>query len=247
MTGTPRVFLLDVEGTVSPISLVSEQLFPYARAHFANFLSASIDNPAVRTDLILLSEESQAEKDATAPLIPELASAGFLDTPDFQVRSLAYLLWLMDRDRKSTALKSLQGKIWKVGFESGELEGTLFPDVPAALVRWSAQSRVAIYSSGSTSAQQLLFRYSTFGNLTALIAAYFDTRTGVKTAPASYATIAASMHVEPHRVCFFSDVVRELDAAREAGLETRLVVREGNAPVEDAHGHLAIESFNTCF
>ena len=67
----------------------------------------------------------------------------------------------MDRDRKSTALKSLQGKIWKSGFESGELKGTLFPDVAEAFVRWAMAARVAIYSSGSVEAQQLLFRYST--------------------------------------------------------------------------------------
>ena len=42
---------------------------------------------------------------------------------------------------------------------------------------------------------------------------------------------------------FLSDVVRELDAAREAGCETRLVMRQGNPPVEDAHGHAAVESF----
>ena len=29
----PKLFLLDVEGTVAPISLVYDQLFPYARAH----------------------------------------------------------------------------------------------------------------------------------------------------------------------------------------------------------------------
>jgi 2,3-diketo-5-methylthio-1-phosphopentane phosphatase len=253
MTASQRVFLLDVEGTVSPISLVSEQLFPYARTHFPAFLQAHSHDPAVQSDLVLLSEENRAEADHDVPRIQlqdsrarslPLASAERVGS---NAAELAYLLWLMDRDRKSTALKSMQGKIWKAGFESGELKGTLFPDVPEALVRWSAQSRVAIYSSGSTSAQQLLFRYSTFGNLTALIAAYFDTRAGVKTAPASYTAIAAAMQVEPRQVCFFSDVVRELDPAREAGLETRLVLREGNAPVEDAHGHVAIESFNTCF
>jgi enolase-phosphatase E1 len=153
----------------------------------------------------------------------------------------------MDRDRKSTALKSLQGRIWKSGFESGELKGTLFPDVPPALKHWSAFGRVAIYSSGSTSAQQLLFRYSTFGDLSALIAAYFDTRTGPKTASASYAAIAASLEVDPRDVCFLSDVVRELDPAREAGMQTRLVLREGNVPVEDAHGHIAIHSLDACF
>jgi enolase-phosphatase E1 len=158
--------------------------------------------------------------------------------------ALKYVFWLMDRDRKSTALKSLQGKIWKTGFESGELKGTLFADVPRALERWAAHGRVAIYSSGSASAQELLFRYSIYGDLTGLIAGYFDTRIGAKITSASYKAIAAELHVEPREICFFSDVVRELDPAREAGLETRLVVREGNAPVEDPHGHVAIESLD---
>jgi enolase-phosphatase E1 len=165
-------------------------------------------------------------------------------TPEAAIpRFLEYIYWLMDRDRKSTALKSLQGKIWKVGFESGELKGTLFPDVPAAIKRWAAQAQVAIYSSGSVEAQRLLFRYSTFGDLTGLIAANFDTRTGPKQSPASYAAIAEAMHCMPGEILFFSDVTRELDPAREAGCQTRLVVREGNAPVEDAHGHQVIDTF----
>ena len=231
----PRLYLLDVEGTIAPISLVTEQLFPYARAHFESFLTRSAGNPEVQSDLALLTEENRAESD---PSVPRISSS----QPSHR---LEYIRWLMDRDRKSTALKSLQGKIWKAGFESGELKGTLFPDVLPALQRWTGHGRVAIYSSGSTAAQQLLFRYSIFGDLTALIAAYFDTRIGPKTAPASYTVIAAAMQVQPHEVCFFSDVVRELDPAREAGLQTRLVLREGNAPVDDAHGHIAIGSFSS--
>jgi methionine salvage enolase-phosphatase E1 len=48
--------------------------------------------------------------------------------------------------------------------------------------------------------------------------------------------------VAPGEAVFFSDVVKELDAARAAGMETRLVVREGNAAVEDARGHLILAS-----
>ncbi|MGC1463405.1 MAG: acireductone synthase [Terracidiphilus sp.] len=257
MTVAPRVFLLDVEGTIAPITLVSEQLFPYARAHFPAFLQAHSSDPAVQSDLALLAEESRTETDPDVPRMPlqdppispqDSGAPSFPPSHAGRVRSseaaLAYLIWLMDRDRKSTALKSLQGRIWKAGFESGELKGTLFPDVPPALARWSTLGCVAIYSSGSTSAQQLLFRYSTFGDLSALIAAYFDTRTGPKTAPASYAAIAAALAVDPHDVCFFSDVVRELDPAREAGMQTRLAIRKGNAPVENANGHSKIESFD---
>lgn len=234
----PRLYLLDIEGTVAPISFVTELLFPYARAHFSRFLEENGGDAGVRADLELLAEENRAESESGCPTFA---------SPKDELRwdsALSYLLWLMDRDRKSTALKSLQGKIWKAGFESGELKSTLFADVPAALERWTAGARVGIYSSGSVEAQQLLFRYSNFGDLTPLLSGYFDTRTGVKTASASYAAIADAMGVAPEEVLFFSDVLRELDPAREAGCQTRLVVREGNVPVEDAHGHTGVESFD---
>jgi enolase-phosphatase E1 len=237
----PRVYLLDVEGTIAPISLVHDQMFPYARAHFEEFLESNAWNDAVEADLLSLAEENRTETESGlksgCPIFS--AASSRLRWED----AIPYLLWLMDRDRKSTALKSLQGKIWKAGFESGELKGTLFADVPAALGRWASQATVAIYSSGSVEAQRLLFRYSTFGDLTNLIAAHFDTRTGPKQASTSYAAIAAELRVAPEGMLFFSDVVRELDPAREAGCDTRLVVREGNAPVEDTYGHTVIDTF----
>jgi enolase-phosphatase E1 len=239
-TTEPRVYLLDVEGTVAPLSLVTEQLFPYARRHFDLFLEKSRGNEAVRADLAMLAEENHTETALGIPRLPIVEHPEQTETHRFRLDAFVYLNWLMDRDRKSTALKSLQGKIWKSGFESGELKGTLFPDVAEAFVRWAMAARVAIYSSGSVEAQQLLFRYSTYGDLTPLIAGYFDTRTGAKAESASYAAIAAHYGVAPSEVLFFSDAVRELDAARDAGCGTRLVIREGNAPVENAHGHTSI-------
>jgi enolase-phosphatase E1 len=256
----PRVYLLDVEGTVAPISFVYEQLFPYARAHFEEFVRTRLieDREEISeidgfADLFRLAHESKNEQEPAAPhIFPDSVDLhgytgnwrtfGFVPSVAAS-RLLAYINWLMDRDRKSTALKSLQGKIWKAGFESGELKGALFDDVPDALARWSAVGKVAIYSSGSVEAQRLVFRHSIFGDLTSVISNYFDTRTGAKGEPASYTAIAAAMGVVADEVLFFSDAVRELDAARAAGCDTRLVVREGNAPVEDAHGHAAVESF----
>lgn len=232
--GAPKLFLLDVEGTIAPISLVYDQLFPYARAHFQEFLQQHGSDPGVINDLKLLAEENADETDPTAPRF---------STPEYWDEAIPYLNWLMDRDRKSTALKSLQGRIWKGGFECDELKGTLFDDVPPALERWSSAAHVAIYSSGSVAAQMLLFRHSTFGDLTPLIAGYFDTRTGPKTEKRSYESIANAMDCEPGEIMFFSDVVRELDPARDAGCHTRLVMREGNAHVADAHGHRRIKSF----
>jgi 2,3-diketo-5-methylthio-1-phosphopentane phosphatase len=267
----PAVYLLDVEGTIAPISLVAEQLFPYARKHFESFLKCgiadiqknhesleqSLEEGSLMRDLLMLSVENRAEEDPEAPrmLPPGLArgqkSVGtspsakpFMSSSSFIPAALTYIYWLMDRDRKSTALKSLQGRIWKSGFESGVLKGQLFADVPPALERWSLRGRVAIYSSGSVDAQKLFFRYSTFGDISALVSNYFDTRTGAKTSAKSYLAIAAAMKVAPGEACFFSDVVRELDPAREAGMTTRLVVRTGNALVDDARGHMAIESFD---
>jgi enolase-phosphatase E1 len=230
----PRLYLLDVEGTTSPISLVYEQLFPYARKHLREFLLAHAGEPEMKADLVLLTEENLAESAAD---VPRFAVGDGMNEAE------AYLLWLMDRDRKSTALKNLQGRIWKSGFLAGELVGTVFDDVPQALDRWSHKAAVAIYSSGSVEAQQLLFRCSSAGDLTPYISAYFDTRTGLKTSPESYRTIAAAMGVATNEVIFVSDLLRELEPARDAGCQTRLSVREGNQPVPDRRGHVGIQSF----
>lgn len=236
----PKLYLLDVEGTTSPLSLVSEQLFPYARKHLPEFLREHAGKPEIQADLALLAAENRAETEHGCPILAAPLRQGWEGTiPE----AVAYLLWLMDQDRKSTALKSLQGRIWKSGFEAGELIGTVFPDVPEALARWSQTAKVAIYSSGSVEAQQLLFRYSSAGDLTPYISAYFDTRIGPKTSPESYRAIAAAIGVATSEVLFFSDVLRELDPAREAGCQTRLCVREGNLPLSKHHDHILIRSF----
>jgi enolase-phosphatase E1 len=244
----PRLYLLDVEGTTSPISLVSERLFPFARKHLRGYLREHLHAAEVQSDLALLLEENRAESDEKQVLrfARDDKSVGMeerlVDSAELD-SVIDYLLWLMDRDRKSIALKSLQGKVWKAGFEAGELVGTVFADVPEALVRWSRAARVAIYSSGSVEAQQLLFRHSSAGDLTPYLSGYFDTRVGAKGAADSYRTIAAATGVETGEILFVSDVVRELNAAREAGCETRLSLREGNHILHEYDGHSAISSF----
>ena len=239
----PKLYLLDVEGTTSPVSLVSEQLFPYARKHLEAFLRERGDDAEVRADLMLLVEENRAEKDEKQILRFAQDDKLFGDDEAVSIDWASdYLLWLMDRDRKSTALKSIQGKIWKSGYLAGELVGTVFPDVPGAFERWSKAAKVAIYSSGSVEAQQLIFRYSSAGDLTPFISSYFDTRTGAKTSVESYRAIARACGVETGEILFVSDLLRELDPAREAGCRTRLSVREGNQPVPELHGHVAVRS-----
>jgi len=149
-----------------------------------------------------------------------------------------HMLRLMDEDRKTTELKELQGKIWQEGYRRGELRGEVFEDVPVALAKWKREGiDVRIYSSGSILAQKLLF-----GELTKLLNGYFDTTTGAKGDTESYVRIAAAFGFEPGEILFVSDVTRELDAARAAGMQTALCVRPGNPPQEPGE-HRRISSF----
>ena len=221
-----RAVLLDIEGTTTPITFVTRVLFPYARDRVARFLEAHAADEGVRADLARLRAE-HAEHARTGHAPPPWAS-------DHQ--AVAYVYWLMDRDCKSTGLKALQGRVWEEGYRSGAIEGDLYPDVPAAFARWRTQGReVAIFSSGSVLAQELLFAHTPAGDLTGFISAYFDTTTGPKREPGSYAAIAAALRLGAEEVVFLSDVAEELDAARAAGMATGLCVREGSAPAGAAH------------
>jgi enolase-phosphatase E1 len=231
--------LLDIEGTTTPIDFVYEILFPYAREHVKDFLETHLSSEEVRADIAALREEQASDV------------RGGLDPPEVRAREsqpesiAAYAQWLMDQDRKSTPLKSLQGKIWEEGYRAGHLRGRIFPDVPPAFRRWSRQGKqICIYSSGSRLAQKLLFAHTEAGDLSGLIREYFDTRTGAKADPQSYRLIASSLGMKPAEIIFISDVTRELSAARSAGMQTLLCVRPGNHPQPDPESYRAVSSFD---
>jgi enolase-phosphatase E1 len=233
----PGALLLDIEGTTTPVDFVTRVLFPYARERVKDFLLRRASE--VRDDLGLLRSEHAADRgaDPSPPPWRDGAPAESLDS------AVAYVQWLMDRDRKSTALKALQGRIWDEGYQAGHLRGQVYPDVPRALARWRAQGRdVAIFSSGSVLAQKQLFSRSEAGDLTPFLRAYFDTTTGAKVQAESYRKIARALDHAPADVLFLSDVTAELDAAREAGLATGLCVREGHA--RSFPGHPMVRSFD---
>ena len=219
--------LLDIEGTTTPIEFVHGTLFGYARAGVSGFLERHWNDPEVRADVARLEAEHAAEsfQPGPPPWHDEAASI------------VSYVHWLMDQDRKSTGLKSLQGKIWEEGYRSGDLRGEVYPDVPPALEGWRRQGiDIAIFSSGSVQAQRSLFANTAAGDLTRFIRAYFDTTTGPKTVPNSYARIAAALERAPSEVLFLSDISAELDAALTAGMQTALCVREpGSASAKGAH------------
>jgi enolase-phosphatase E1 len=229
LTRGVRAFLLDIEGTTTPVAFVYDVLFPYARREMTAFLRAGEGEPEVRAALALLREEHARESGAptwTGESLP-----------------LAYIEWLMDADRKSTGLKALQGLVWRDGFRRGALTGQLYPDVPPAFERWRAGGRsIFIYSSGSVLAQRLLFSHSAAGDLTRFIDGYFDTTTGPKKEPDSYRLIAREIGVGPAAVLFVSDSAEEIEAALGAGMMVALCVREGtSAP---PRGAAVIRSFD---
>ncbi|HYB52417.1 MAG TPA: acireductone synthase [Thermoanaerobaculia bacterium] len=214
---TGRAILLDIEGTTTPIAFVKDVLFPFARSNAASFLAAHRQEPEVQADLALLAEERRREND-----YQDGAPPGESGDP------LAFLFWLMDRDRKSTALKALQGRIWRDGYQSGALVAEVYPDVAPALVRFRAAGiDVSIFSSGSVLAQRLLFAHTNGGDLRPYLSSYFDTTTGGKKEPASYTRIASELGLAPGQVLFVSDAAEELEAAEQAGMEVALCVRPG--------------------
>jgi len=218
-------------------------LFPYARARLVEFARESAAAGTLGHDAALLRREHA--QDVERGLDPPAWPAGGAD--DEAPRLAAYAAWLMDQDRKSTGLKSLQGKIWEAGYHAGDLQGEVYPDVPHAFERWIGQGRqVAIFSSGSVLAQKLLFSRSTAGDLTPRIAAYFDTTTGPKRDPESYRRIAAALGAPVSSVLFVSDTREEIDAARAAGMETALCVRPGSRRPDSGPTPL-IESFDELF
>jgi enolase-phosphatase E1 len=219
-----RGILLDIEGTTTPISFVYNVLFPFARKHLAEYLP--------HTDLTDLKREY--DEDVRRNLNP----------PVWSKNPVGYVEWLMDQDRKSTALKKLQGEIWRAGYEKGELHGEVFPDVPPALERWHRHNMdVRIFSSGSILAQRMIFSTTRAGDLTRFLNGYFDTTTGPKNEASSYQQIGNEFGLAAGNIVFVSDVTRELDAARSAGMKTLLCVRPGNHP-QPSHTHTTITTFD---
>lgn len=206
-----QCIVTDIEGTTTEVSFVYNVLFPYFRDH-------------------LMEWENQDSDE----LLEVLASTQRLVTEETGSQNLdrkALFEWLKVwslEDRKVTPLKALQGIIWKKGFETGVLKGHVYPDVAPALARWHSEGKtLAIFSSGSVTAQKLLFGHSIAGDLTPYFSSYFDTHTGMKRDQRTYHRIAETMGFLPEKILFLSDVVEELSAAKEAGMQTIQVVRPG--------------------
>lgn len=224
-----RAIVTDIEGTTSSISFVKDVLFPYARRQLPAFVREHGNEPEVRRWL-----------DAAA------VDAGGICSDDVLIETLQG--WI-DTDYKHTALKALQGMIWVAGYASGDYAAHIYADAAEALRRWHGQGHALyVFSSGSVPAQKLLFGHTTAGDLKPLFSGYFDTEIGGKRETGSYQRILHAIERPAAEVVFLSDVVEELDAARNAGIDTVLLDRREDYPQprlgEATHGHRRVDSFD---
>ncbi len=227
-----NAILLDIEGTTTPLDFVCQTLFPFAKSNIDDFACNHFNQI---TNEISQLEIEHSNEEVYAEIFDKNSPASVAN----------YLKYLIEVDRKSTPLKSLQGKIWQLGYESNELKSVVFDDVPNAFKRWQNIGKpIAIYSSGSILAQKLIFKHGNFGDLTSYISNYFDTNIGGKREVESYRKIAATMNLSPAEILFVSDIVEELDAAKSANFQTALSIRAGNAEIGKQNSHKIIYNFD---
>ena len=238
-----RAVLLDIEGTTTPVDFVYEVLFPYAQRELQSYLEQHWSDPNVQEDINQLVEhfaEEPRDEEGHALSAGEDQS----NVEAFHSEVVERIEWAMDEDKKHAPLKSLQGRIWRAGYNSGELKAPIYDDVVEALHNWNERGTpVYIYSSGSVEAQELLFKHSEHGDLRDCLAGYFDTNTGSKKRAASYTKISDEIDLAPNEVLFVTDNLEEAKAAEKAGMKVAVSKRPGNAELGE-HEYEVIESFD---
>ncbi len=206
---------MDIEGTTTSIEFVHKILFPYATKHLSAFVRRNLTEFTIAQELASVRKTVQDEENIT------LDEEGCIQK----------LLEWIESDRKHTALKTLQGYLWREGYETQQYRGHLYDDVLPAWKKWIAHGiTLGIYSSGSVEAQKLLFGHSEAGDLTPYLSSYFDTKIGHKRESDSYRNIQKAIALPPKEILFLSDIEAELDAAKEAGFQAIQLLRPGNTP-----------------
>ena len=214
-----QAVLCDIEGTTSSLSFVHDVLFPLSYDRMEDFIKENWNSDLIHQEIKQIKSED----------------------PDYVIKTLRS--WIKE-DRKEGALKSIQGKIWKNAFESGKIRGHVYEDVVPNFRKWrDSDVKICIFSSGSIEAQKLLFRYSEAGDLSQFISSYFDTTTGPKRESTSYKKIASELSLPATSILFLSDIQSELDAARNAGMQTTQLLRELVTP-KNFSGHPIVNSFD---
>ena len=210
----PIAIVTDIEGTTSSIRFVKDILFVDAEQFLPDFVRKHKEERDVVRQLRSLSDNTGIPLKNTEALIEHLVKS-------------------MREDSKGTELKALQGMVWEMGYQRGEFQAHVYPDVQPKLQEWlDAGINLYVYSSGSEKAQRLFFRYSVCGDLRLMFSGYFDTTIGPKQEKQSYQNLAEWVALPPQDILVLSDVEAELDAAAAVGIKTIWVVRPQETAIE---------------
>jgi enolase-phosphatase E1 len=202
-----QAIITDIEGTLAPIQFVKETLFPYSNEKLAAYLQQHHDKDACK---VIIEAIRKGIKNPTADLATIIAQCQ---------------TWIA-ADQKITPLKQLQGLIWEQGYQEGAFKAPIYADAYEWLNVWF-QARIPLYSysSGSCFAQELLYRYSNFGDILPMFNGLFDTTLGPKKEKRSYQDIADQLNLPVEALLFLSDDADEIAAATAAGLKTCQILR----------------------
>ncbi|XP_058801925.1 enolase-phosphatase E1 isoform X2 [Phymastichus coffea] len=221
--------LLDIEGTTSSIRFIQDTLFPYIREFLKKHVDEKWNDEEFKADFAKLKEQAKEDEEKKVDGFVPIKEDTEEEAKDTLIKNV---LWQMDNDLKTGALKRLQGHMWKAAYKP--MKGHVYDDVPKAFDEWTNMGKkLYIYSSGSVEAQKLLYGNSIHGDLLKYISGHFDTTVGPKQEADSYKNILKEINLEPSNVLFLTDVIKEAQAAKEAGLAVTIVIREGNAKLTD--------------
>lgn len=215
-----KTIITDIEGTTSSLSFVKDVLFPYAAQNLVSFIEANQNKEEVKIILEKAKEDANLQNQQVAE---------------------AMLEWIK-LDKKIGSLKELQGLIWEAGYKQGDFKGHIYEDAYNKLKQWQEEGiKIYIYSSGSVKAQQLLFGHTEYGDLNNLFSGYFDTKIGHKKETQSYKNIVKQIEAngDSSTMLFLSDIEAELDAAKEAGMQTIQLVRDVDIDSNSKHKQLS--------
>nr|XP_023652010.1 enolase-phosphatase E1 [Paramormyrops kingsleyae] len=118
------VMLLDIEGTTTPITFVKDILFPYIKEHIENYLSTHWEEDECKQDVQLLKKQTEQDiREHRACPVHSPDQTVHTDEEKAIREVVDNVLWQMAADRKTTALKQLQGHMWRTAYMSGKIKG----------------------------------------------------------------------------------------------------------------------------
>ena len=118
-----KYILLDIEGTTTPITFVKDVLYTFARDNIKDFIQETWNETLTRKEVLELTEQAVLDYKFGAPQIQTNCEETTIDS------IVLYIEWSIDKDKKVTPLKSIQGRIWEKGYNNGILKSIVYDDV----------------------------------------------------------------------------------------------------------------------